>query len=99
MGERGKGDPEIKHARGRIMRLPRVRFTIRRMMAVVVIIALALAAMTWLINEISEINQNLHEFYRPGGDLERWREGIGPDPAQNMGEQGQSDATSRPSTR
>jgi len=53
------------------MRRPRVRFTVRRMMAVVVVIALALATMTWFIRFINEVNQGLHDFYGPGGTLQR----------------------------
>jgi hypothetical protein len=79
------------------MRLLRVRFTIRQAMVVVVIIALALAAMVWLINEIHAINQGLYEFYRPGGRLDRGD--FGPGPAQSLGERSRSGATSRPSTR
>jgi hypothetical protein len=81
------------------MRLLRVRFTIRRMMAFVVIIALALATLMWLINEMNETNQILYEFYRPGGDLDQWREGVGPDPAQSLGERGRSGAAPRASAR
>jgi hypothetical protein len=53
------------------MRWPRARFTVRRMMVVVVVIALALATMTWFIRVINEINRGLHDFYGPGGTLER----------------------------
>jgi hypothetical protein len=66
------------------------------MMVAVVIIALALATMTWLIRLYSEINQSLHEFYKPGGKLERIHKGIGQAPPQG---QAQGDATSRRSTR
>jgi hypothetical protein len=40
------------------MRLLRVRFTIRRMMAVVVIVALALAAMMWIIDSGSPTKES-----------------------------------------
>ena len=57
------------------MRVPRVRFTIRRIMIVVAIISLVLAAVAWSIRAIDSINQGLHEFYRPGGKLERIHRG------------------------
>ena len=78
------------------MRLLRVRFTIRRMMVAVVLIALALAMMTWLIRLYNDINQSLHEFYRPGGTLEQIHNEMGQAPPQGKA---QGDATSRLSTR
>jgi hypothetical protein len=47
------------------------------MMVVVEILALALAAITWIVRDI---NQGLHEFYQPGGRLEQIHKGMGEGP-------------------
>ena len=56
------------------MRRPHVQFTVRRMMVVVVVIALVLASMTWFIRLINDINRSLGDFYGPEGTQKRIRE-------------------------
>jgi hypothetical protein len=50
------------------MRLPRVRFTVRRMMVAVAILAILIALPILVVREISRA---LYDFYGPGGTLER----------------------------
>jgi hypothetical protein len=59
------------------IRLIRVPPAIRLLMVVVVILALAAAAITWVVRDV---NQDLHEFYRPGGTLEQIHKGMGDGP-------------------
>ena len=56
------------------MRGPRPQFTIRRMMIVVVVIAVPLAIVTWIIRFINSINQSLYDFYGPEGTCRRMQE-------------------------
>jgi hypothetical protein len=60
--------------RGPKLRRPPAQFTIRRMMIVVVVIAVPLAIVTWIIRFINGINQSLHEFYGPEGTRRRMQE-------------------------
>jgi ABC-type cobalamin transport system permease subunit len=53
------------------MTLHRLRFTVRRMMVVVALMALSMAVMTWFVKFINDLNQGMRDFYGPGGVLER----------------------------
>jgi hypothetical protein len=53
------------------MNWPLLQLTVRRMMAAIVVIALLLAAMTWLIRLNNDFDQKLHDFYGPDGALHR----------------------------
>jgi hypothetical protein len=51
------------------MKLP--RFTVRRLMIAVAVVALLLMPIVWCI----QLNQALYKFYGPGGTLERQNQG------------------------
>lgn len=53
------------------MTLPRLRFTVRRMIVVVALMALSLAVITCFVRFIHDLNQGLRDFYGTGGVLDR----------------------------
>src|SRR4051812_24501704 len=66
------------------MRLQRVRFKVRQLMALVALVALSLATATWTARFINGLNQGLRDLYGPGGVLDRQAHASGVNPGGSI---------------